>query len=106
MMDSFSSTQIRVHQSVLGHLFSLLACLPNVCTEIAETLVLVYLHVNVTMRPPVFLEVLDPLIEGLRDVFLRCAVEIKRIQGSNHSLAGIHTTVSCISAEVGEQIVV
>jgi hypothetical protein len=49
----------------------MLVCVPDMCTELAETFVLVYLHVDVTVRLPLFLEVLDPLIEGPRDIFLK-----------------------------------
>jgi hypothetical protein len=50
-------------------------------TELIEAIVFVSIHVEVTVRLFVLLEVFDPLVERPRDVFLRRPIKAKGIEG-------------------------
>ncbi len=84
--------------------------MPGARTELIEAAVFVSLHVEVTVRPLVLLEAVDPLVKRPRDVFLRRPIKAERIkpryvldgQFLTLALAGIFTCVLHLSAELGE----
>ena len=79
-------------------------------TELIEAAVFVCLHVDVTVLLLVLPEVIDPLVERPRDVFLRHPIKAESIkpryvlvgQLLRLALAGIFTRVPRSGAELGE----
>ncbi len=65
--------------------------MPDVRTELREAVIFVSLHVEVTVRLLVLLEVFDPLVERPRDECLRRPIKVNRIEG-RYALVGVSFT--------------
>ena len=85
--------------------------MPDARTELIEAVIFISLHVEVTVRLLVLLEVFDPLVERPRDVFLRRPIKAYCIEGRYAlvgqllPITGIFTRLSCFGAELGEEFV-